>query len=266
MRFIYTKAFAIFAGCLVLVCLLVVMQIKGWLGPVRQAFLQSPRPVVFLAKGVAKPVQNFFFTIYHLRKIAQDNSALKLQVADLQQKLVDYDQEKRENEALRQELGFVDATKFSLVACTVLSEHPFGLADTIVLNCGSNQGVAEGQAIISGGYLAGKIIYADNYSSTALLVTSSKFSGDAELSKTGADAIVNGSFGSGMVMDRLSQNEKLEKGWLVTTAGINSQIPKGILIGQVGDIISSPSDLFKKSTVISPVDFDNLEFVFVAKP
>ncbi len=266
MRFIYTKTFAIFAGCLVAVCLLAVMQVKGWLDPITEIFIQSPRPVEFAARAVARPVQGFFSTIFELRKIDSENTRLEQEVYSLQQQLVGYDQLRRENDALRKELGFVNTSPFALAPCTVLSENSFGVTDAFVLNCGGSQGVAVGQAVISEGYVVGKIIYAGKNSSTALLATSSKFVADAELSKTGADAIVTGSFGSGLILDHLSQNDDIEKGWLVTTAGINSQIPKGLLLGQVGDVISSPNDLFKKATVVSPVDFNNLDFVFVAKP
>jgi len=49
------------------------------------------------------------------------------------------------------------------------------------------------------------------------------------------------------------------------SAGINSQIPKNILIGEVSDVLSTSNDLFKKAALTSPIDFNNLEFVFVVK-
>jgi rod shape-determining protein MreC len=266
MRFIYTKAFVLFASCLAALAILVFMQNKGWLDPVRQAFLQSPRPVAALSRAAARPVSDFFSTIYSLRRIVQENMELKREVLDLQQKLAGFDQETRENEALRREMGFVAASKYDLVACTVLSQNAFGLTDTLVLNCGSGRGISEGQAVISQGHLVGKVIYAGKADSTVLVATSSSFFADAELSKTGADAVVTGSFGSGMYLDRLSQSDEVQSGWSVVTAGINQKIPQGILIGQVGQVASSASDLFKKTTLVSPVDFSNLDFVFVVKP
>ena len=266
MRFIYTKTFAVFAAFVAVTALFMFLQTQGWLDPIRQMFLQAPRPVAALADATARPIRNFFVTIYDLKGIVSDNQKLSAQVMHLQQQLADLDQEKRENEALRQELGFVSAAKYNLVACTVLGQNAFGLTDSLVLNCGTGRGVAEGQAVISQGRLVGKIVYAGASDSTALLAVSSKFSTDAELSKTGSDGLLEGSFGSGMVLDRLQQNEDVQKDWLVTTAGINPQIPKGILVGQIGEIISGPNDLFKKATVLSPVDFNGLDFVLVVKP
>ncbi len=265
MRFIYTKAFALFAACLVIVAFLVILQLKGWLDPIRTAVLSSPRPVVNLVKNTTKPVKGFFGTIYQLKNISQENTNLRLKVSELQQSLVQADQQARENDALRKELGFVKISKFQLASCTVLSDNSFGLSDSLVLNCGTEDGITAGQAVISQGYLVGKIVYAGKNSSTALLTVAADFSTDAKISQTNATSIVRGSFGSGSIVDQVPQSSPLEKGWLVVTAGINQQVPKNILIGEVGDMLSSGNDLFKKAVLISPIDFSNLEFVFVVK-
>lgn len=266
MRFIYTKTFLAFMACLVFVVFLFFLQAKGFLYPLSEAFLEAPRPVVAVTRAVARPIKSFFSTIYSLRQIARDNSDLKQQVMGLSHQMADYDQLKKENDALRKELGFVGTVKFSLIPCAVLSANPEGLADTLALSCGTDQGVKDGQAVLSQGYLVAKIIYADKGGSTALLATDSNFTADAQLSKTGAAGLVVGSYGSGLLLDRLSQGDDLSQGWMVVTAGINNLVPKGILIGQVDQVVSSSNDLFKKATVLTPVDFNNLDFVFVSKP
>ena len=74
MKFIYTKAFAIFASCLAVILLLIFLQIKGWIFPLETFFLQTPRPAIYLVKKITLPVKNFFSVIYHLRKITDENS------------------------------------------------------------------------------------------------------------------------------------------------------------------------------------------------
>lgn len=263
MRFIYSKAFGIFAACLILITVLVFLQTKGFIEPLKRAILAAPRPVAQTVRNVTLPVKNFFLTIYQLTKIARENAFLKQKVLILEQNLVDYEKEKKDNEILRKELGFVQSTKLKLIPCTVLSANPFGVSDSIALSCGQKQGVKEGLAVISQGFMVGKIVYAGENVSTALLVTSSRFSTDARVSQSGAGAIARGSFGSGLILDQLSQNEKVEKGWLVVSGGIDENIPKNVLIGEIDQEISNPNDLFKKTTLLSPIDFNNLGFVFV---
>jgi|GEM_PF-645020 len=265
MRFIYTKSFIIFSACTVLLAFFLFLQVKGWLDPVRNVFLQAPRPVVYLVRNTTAPVRNFFSTIYHLHRLVDENAALTKKVYGLEHDLVLLDQTQKENEALRKELGFAKNFSQQLIPCSVISKNPFGFTDSFVMDCGQDRGVVEGLAVVSQGYLVGKVVYSSKNSSTALLVTSSRFSTDARLSKTGKEAVARGSFGSGIVLDQLSQGDAVEKGWLVVTAGINEMVPKDILIGEVGDVISDPGDLFKKATLLSPMDFNNLDFVFVVK-
>lgn len=265
MRFIYTKTFLIFSVCLVALTFFVFLQTKGWLDPIRSAVLATPKPIISLVKNVTLPIKNFFSTLYQLNKVVEENYNLKKQVVSLQQNLVDYQQQARENETLRKNLAFSQTTKLQLVACGVLSENSFGLNNSLILDCGTEKGVVAGQAIISQGYLVGKVLYAGKNSSTVLLANASDFSIDAKISQTNVNAIVKGSFGSGLIFDQLPQTASLEKGWVVVTAGINPQVPKNILIGQVGEILSTDTDLFKKAALTAPVNFNDLGFVFVVK-
>jgi rod shape-determining protein MreC len=265
MRFIYTKGFAVFAIALAVLAFLMFLQTKGFFGIIRSVVLQIPKPLIYVVNGTTKPVTSFFYALYHLRDIATENTALKSQLILLKQQLVSLDQTANENLVLRKELGISKNTKQTLIPCSVISSTAFGFSDLVTLNCGLDEGVAEGQAVISQGYLAAKIIFSYKNSSTARLITSSNFVADAKISKTGAPVQVEGSFGSGIILDKLAQNDPLEKGWLVVTAGINDKIPKNILVGEVGEVLSSGSELFKKSTLVSPVDFNNLSFVFVVK-
>jgi len=265
MRFIYTKAFAYFFFFLVLVAGLTFLEVKGLSDPIKRAFLNAPRPVIILVRSVTSPVKSFFTTLYGLRGISEENTELASKIFLLESQLVQYDQARKENEALKKELGFIAGVKDSYIPCSVLVYNPLGLSDTLIINCGTSSGIKEGQAVVSQGYLVGKVVYTSQHSSTVLLVTNSKFSADARMSKSGSSGVIKGSFGSGVVLDQLSQNEVIEKGQLVVTAGINDQIPKNILIGETGDVISQQNDLFKKVTVLSPLDFSQLRFVFIAK-
>ena len=67
------------------------------------------------------------------------------------------------------------------------------------------------------------------------------------------------------MLEKVAQNEPLEKGMLIVTGGVNNKVPRNLLIGEVGEIFSGPNDLFKKAALLSPIDFGALEFVFLVK-
>lgn len=266
MRFIYTKTFVIFTACLIILVIGLFLQTKGLLQPIEYALLSAPRPVVSVGRAITSPVRNFFSTVGTLRSIVKQNNELTAKVADLQKKVVENDALRAENASLKKELGFVEASSVSLQPCTVLNSTAPELSNALVLNCGEREGIREGQAVVSQGYLVGKIVHVGSLTSTALLITNENSAIDARLSKNSTEGIVHGSFGSGIVLDMVSQNADVARGDIVVTAGINNQIARNLLIGEVGDVLSKDNDLFKKVSVISPVRFGEITYVFVAKP
>jgi rod shape-determining protein MreC len=250
-------------GCLVIVVIILFLQVRGLIGPIRTVFLLAPKPVIVGARSVARPVGDFFNTILTLRRITGENSELLAKVAQLEQDNVLLNEYRLENDALKNELGFVHKSPYHLQPCSVLAVDPQQLTATMVIDCGQGQGLQVGQAVISQNYLVGKVIAVGNSTSTVLLITHTRSSVDARVSKNATEAIVRGSSGAGLVLDQVPQDTDLQKGDLIVTAGINSLVPKNILIGAVGEILSKPSDLFKQSSVTSPINFQSLQFVFI---
>lgn len=265
MRFIYSKTFLAFATALVLIVIALVMQAKGWLQPIEYALLQAPRPISATVRAIAEPIRTVASTLGSLRSVVRENGVLRNQVVQLQQNQVQFDKLKTDNELLRNELKFKAQSDLVLESCNVLSIDPQELSDAIVLSCGKEQGIEEGQAVISQGYMIAKVAYVGSFTSTAILISNAQSSVDAKLSKNNTEGVIKGSFGSGMVFDLVSQNADVAQGDLVVTAGINAQIPKDILIGQVGSVLSGQNDLFKKMSVTSPVRQRAVEYVFVVK-
>ncbi len=265
MRFIYKKNFVIFASCLFIVFILTLFYHKGWLSFIQKVLLQVPRPINIVLSKVTRPIQTFFITVYDLRAITKENTKLKEQVWKLQSQQVLFDQYSLENQQLKKELGFVKTSKLNLEPCNVIARNPTGLTDIITINCGTNQGADLGRAVLSQGYLAGKIIYSAPNFSTVQLVSNAGFSIDAKISSSGRLAVVKGSFNSGLVVEQISQDEPLDKGVLVITAGVNEKVPKNILIGEIGEILSGQNDLFKSAVINTPVNLGSLDLVFLVK-
>lgn len=266
MRFIYTKTFLIFSAMLVAVAIALLMQIKGWMSPLEYVFLQLPRPAIAVVNAVIRPIQTVASTLTGLPKLVAENGALTAEVAKLKQNQVVLEQLRIENELLKNEIGFASRAPYGLQPCTVLSVDPQSATDAIVLNCGEGSGIKAGQGVISNGYLVAKIVHVGKFNSTAILLTNSQSAIDAKASKNDTEGVVKGSFSSGLVLDLVSQSAEIGQGDLIVTAGIDPDIPKNILIGQVDQTLSGENDLFKRLTLVSPVKAHRLDYVFVVKP
>lgn len=265
MRFIYTKTFAIFFALLALAAVIVWLEVRGYAGLLERAFLDLPKPLVKFSQQVSRPLEAFFGTIYNLKKISRENTELADKVLELELQQASYDLLKLENETLKKELGFSRTAAYKLRPCNVEAKNFLDLADTLVLACGQNSGVKSGQAVLSQGFLVGKLAAVRPASSTVLLLTNDQLAVDAKFSASGVEGVVKGFFGSGIIMDLIPQSAVVNKGDLIVTAGINSLIPKNLPIGEAGDMLSGSSDLFNKITVKSPVNLHNLQFVFVVE-
>jgi rod shape-determining protein MreC len=157
----------------------------------------------------------------------------------------------------------VKGSSLQLIPCTVISRDPQGLTDTIILSCSEKDGVKNGQAVISNGFLVARVVLAGSVSSTAQLITHPKASVDAKLSKSGVEGVVRGSFGSGLIFEAVTPNATVDPRDMVITAGIDGIIPKNIAIGEVRDIISKDNELSKRATLASPIKFGSVDLVFV---
>ncbi len=265
MKFIYSKITYTFIALLVVIVGLMILQTKGWLGSIEYVLLQAPSPVVKSINWLVRPIITTADTLTSLPSIVRENRQLQDELSAAKQKIVDFDQLQKDKDLLQQELNYKSKSPYQLVSCGVLAFDTQNFSDTITLNCGFEQGLEAGQAVMAGGYLIAQIVHVGNSTSTALLLTNAQSSVDAKLSKNNTEGVVKGSFGSGMIFDLVSQSADVANGDLVVTAGINPKVPKNLLIGEIGSGLSGSNDLFKKLTIVSQVKPYQIDMVFVIK-
>lgn len=265
MRFIYTRAFSIFFGFIVLLFIYTFLQTRGWLDPVNRIFLELPRPIKAGVSAVVNPIIEFYQTTARLPNLVKDNAVLAIRVRELETRQAQFDSIQRENQILLKELNFVKVSKYDLVRCSVLAYDPAGLTNTFNLNCGKDQGVLEGQGVVSQDRLIGKLIYVGNSISTGQFITHPSSSVDVKISRTGELGILKGSLAAGLVFESLGQQSEPQTGDMVVTAGVDSKLPGGLVVGSIDKIISENSDLFIKTSVLNSVVLEEIKYVFIVK-
>lgn len=252
-------------GLLLLSVVFVFLQTRGIIDPIRRAMLELPRPIAFVVRGVVKPVKDFFHTLYVLKNTVKDNATLASRVKSLEETQVELDGTRRENEQLKKELSFTSRSKLKLMPCTVLSFDPEGITDSFTISCGKDQGVKEGMPVVTDGHLAGKVVFASGSTSTAEFLTRPGSNVDAKISRSNSLGVVKGSYASGITFEAVSQSSDIQKNDIIITAGVNSLIPAGLIIGTVEEVISKDNELFKRTTIVSPLKFHDLAYVFIAQ-
>ncbi|HEV8601334.1 MAG TPA: rod shape-determining protein MreC [Patescibacteria group bacterium] len=264
MKFIYTKTFArLFAG-FVLISLFIISDAKGYLSPGKNFIINAYGSGASRLRQGSLNVRSFFATIFTIKNLASENATLAHQIDELSFENARLQSAKQENLALRKALNFQEQSKLKLVAAQVLNFDPSGFTQTLTINKGSADGVAEGLAVIvSPGLLVGKVTKAYSASSEVTMITDPSVTVNAEVSESGAKGLIRGEHGLSLRFDLVTQNEVIKPQDQLITSGLSEDFPRGLLIGEIVSISSSASELFQKAFVSPGADLRNLKFLFV---
>ncbi len=246
---------------------LIFLSIVGILGPVLDwgrvffDFLTYPLEKIF------SKINNFFVLLFRLRDLAVQNEILSQQVEKFSSELAAVEKAKQESRALREALGFQGKTDLSLIPAEIITLDPLKVGEKLTINRGKKHGVTEGAPVLSaGGILVGVVTTAFENTSQIELITSSNITVNAEITSGEATGIVLGEHGVGLLFDLISQNEVIKPGDRVVTSGLGGSFPKNLLIGEVGKILTSESELFQKASIIPATNLRKLRIVLVIKP
>ncbi len=265
MRFIYTRTFIVFFILLAAAVVLSMLQSRSVLAPAEGAIAEVPRPITYLFRGTITAAKNFGSYFGTAHSLSTQNAQLESQVRSLQGQVATLSEEQLQNQVLKQELGYRQVTTLSLVPATVIATDPTGFTQTVVIDAGTSAGVKTGDSVLSQGVFVGSVASATPLTSKVTLITDPSSAIDVELADSGENGILEGSYGSGTVIDSVSPKATLTTGEQVVTANLNANVPANVLVGSVGDILSNKNDLLQRATVISAVNISDIQFVDVVK-
>ncbi len=154
---------------------------------------------------------------------------------------------------------------------TVINRNIGYWYQNITVNKGKKNGVEDNMAVISPYGLIGRTTKTSNFNTTVELLTSENFN-----SKVSIKIEQNGDFVYGLlsgydadkkvfIVEGIADNVEIEPGAIVTTTGLGSIYPSGILVGKVSGVTTDNFDLGKIIEVKSDVNFDNLSYVTILK-
>jgi rod shape-determining protein MreC len=243
--------------------LLVVGGVAGALGPLRWVFDLTILPV---GRGLASAGSATSQTLGNLSKVsdlARANDSLSRENASLRQRLAADGETRRDNDALRRELGLQVAGSLKQQAAEVVAYEPGSYRQFVTINQGSSLGIKDGMAVMSGGVLIGEIRGVQAGVSRVILVSDPEFKLTAKDQDTQADGLVQGQLGSGLSMTQIGQTAIVHPGDTVTTTGLGGQIPAGLLIGKIESVNAPTNAVFQSAEVSTTLQTSQLRFVMV---
>ena len=202
-------------------------------------------------------------------EVMEQNEQLEAENAELRQQMVDYDRIKAENEAYKALARIQDSnTEASYISAFVIGRDPLDEFGGFTLDCGTVNGAAVNDAVISDkGYLIGMVVEADTTSCKVMTILHPSFSAAGVVSRTRENGIINGSTdyaGDGLcVLTNLERATETKMGDQVITTGLGGVFPPDLLVGTVQKVEPEVSGKSSIAVVRPGADPRTVKHVFV---
>lgn len=115
----------------------------------------------------------------------------------------------------------------------IIGRASLDIGSDIILACGSNHGVRQGDAVLQGQNVAGQVVEVMPEVSRAHLVTSPRIVVPARLSQSRAECYVRGTEDGACEVVFLGQRPSTVDGEIIFTSGLNAFFPPDIIIGEL---------------------------------
>lgn len=199
-------------------------------------------------------------TIISVRQAVKEHEALKRQFSDLMLENASLRKEIAIKEALLDQENTLKPETYNLISARVI-----GIGRFLVIDRGSDEGVAVGQAVVYKNHYVGQIKSLSPKSSQVILAEDpdSKVAVFSQNIAGKARGIISGQFGSESLMDKILHQEKIAVGDLVYSEGVEGTLPRGLVLGQVEEVIEQENEVFKQAKIKPIIDVKDLDLVFV---
>jgi rod shape-determining protein MreC len=210
-------------------------------------------------------------SIGELKRLRSELDAARERLVEYEQVSRNLTELRRENEVLREQLGFSRALAFRYISAQVIARDPGNQFSTIMVNRGSVHGLRQGMPVIAfqGGLqgLVGRVVVVSLTTAIIQPITDPNSFVAARLETSRFDGLVAGSQGvSGLLtmsyVRKLALNE-VQYGELVITSGMGQLFPEGIHIGRVREMTAKGYEASLELEVEPIIDFSRLEYVFI---
>lgn len=236
--------------------ILVSIGLLGWSG---KLFNNIGRPIWKSENFINTSFYNMNYLFRTKASISEENHNLIEEIFNIRLTMIDYQILKKENEELKEILGRI-GEKNDFILGNILTKPNHSPYDTIIIDIGSDMNLMEGDLIYVNGNIPIGFI-SQVYDKTSLVTLYSNPSQKTEgfINGVNASVILIGRGGGNFEMI-IPMELQVEKGTIIYLPGNSS-----LVLAQVNEVISKPSDPFKKVLLSSPVNVQNLKWVQVKK-
>lgn len=225
--------------------------------------------VVYTINDKIKGTLDFFL---NFSKVKEENNDLTKKNIELENKLLEYDKLKDENDRLREVLNFKDSkNNYDYLGCEIIGYSGESFSNGYIIDKGENNGLKKGMVIISNKGLVGQIASTGSNWAIVQSLLNENIAVSVMINSTReTTGILKGyithSNDNLTKVTNLPIDSAIKEGDVIVTSGLGQIYPKEV---RVGEVISVETDEIKvmKTAIVKPfVDFNRLEELFVVIP
>jgi rod shape-determining protein MreC len=196
--------------------------------------------------------------------LAARNAELEAQVAELQNRIVGYQENETELRILSALLDYArTAPQHEYAAANVIGRDTSAFRSFIFLDIGSDAGVRRDMPVVTNQGLVGLVVETTCCSSKIRLITDPESAINARLQASRDEGVVVGRQGGGLELQYLSQQAEIHPGDVVLTSALSGRVPAGIVLGTISAVQRLDYEVLQTAVVTPGVDFSRLEIVLV---
>jgi len=193
----------------------------------------------------------------------QENIRLKAEVSKMLQEQQACREAFLENKRLRELLALKGTERRYVAAARVIGKNTEQWSNTVVLDKGLSDGVMKDMIAVTDKGLVGKVTDVSRHYSYLLLTVDINFSAAARLQESRTEGVISGTGFGKCRLRYVPHEEKVKKGDVVITSGLDALFPQGIPIGYVSDVDNKVSGFFQNIEVQPFVDTSKIEAVMI---
>lgn len=219
------------------------------------------------------PFYSFSNYVRELEGVRKENQRLHQKIMELSLRNSWLNEERLENQRLRELLGFRSQLEHEVIPANVVASEPNRRSFTVLIDKGLQDGVRRNMPVVNMYGLAGKILDVSTRSAVVQLLIEPSFRASALIQRSRVLGIVKPGSGLTLRLDNVPLAEDVRKGDEVITSGLGGVFPPGIKVGVVMAARSERAfsqdyqtfGIFKMIQIAPSVDFNTLEELFVVR-
>lgn len=232
-----------------------------------------------LGSKIINPIQKIFVDVKNkitgntsyfntMEQLQTENEELKEKNKRLEENLRELEILKAEKNTLEEYLNLTQKySNYETIPAYVINRDISNYSGTIILNVGSNDGVAENMTVIADKGLVGHVISVTNTTSKVQVIVDPASTVSATMSTVEESIICKGTLEDKKILraSYIPTGAELIIGDTIQTSGLGGIYPKGILIGTISEIVTTNNSTDRYAVIQTAVDFSKVYSVLVIK-